>query len=74
VLEKAREAGQTAFRALCSIRVDERTADGIRERSTLDAEVHKEAVYFLTRTGHHSCRLRLRAAGSWQLRHLINRL
>ena len=54
VLEKAREAGQHCLSgALLDPRSMKELLPGFESEAPLDAEVHKEAVYFLTRTGHH---------------------
>jgi len=54
VLEKAREAGQHCLSgALLDPRSMKELLPGFASEAPLDAEVHKEAVYFLTRTGHH---------------------
>ena len=72
VLEKAREAGQHCLSgALLDPRSMKELLPGFESEAPLDAEVHKEGVYFLTRTGplpasHHASA----AAGSRQLRHL----
>src|ERR1022692_4015812 len=54
VLEKAREAGQHCLSgALLDPRSMKELLPGFEDEAPLDAEVHKEAVYFLTRTGHY---------------------
>ena len=54
VLEKAREAGQHCLSgALLDPRSMKELLPGFENEAPLDAVVHKEAVYFLTRTGHH---------------------
>src|SRR5271169_893578 len=53
VLEKAREAGQHCLSgALLDPRSMQELLPGFEKEAPLDAAVHKEAVYFLTRTGH----------------------
>jgi electron-transferring-flavoprotein dehydrogenase len=54
VLEKAREAGQHCLSgALLDPRSMKELLPGFESEAPLDAVVHKEAVYFLTREGHH---------------------
>ncbi len=54
VLEKAREAGQHCLSgALLDPRSMKELLPGFESEAPLDAEVHKEAVYFLTRTEHY---------------------
>src|ERR1700690_3820649 len=54
VLEKAREAGQHCLSgALLDPRSMKELLPGFESEAPLDAEVHKEGVYFLTRTGHY---------------------
>jgi electron-transferring-flavoprotein dehydrogenase len=54
VLEKAREAGQHCLSgALLDPRSMKELLPGFESEAPLDAEVHKEAVYFLTRNGHY---------------------
>src|SRR6202789_4002868 len=54
VLEKAREAGQHCLSgALLDPRSMKELLPGFENEAPLDAVVDKEAVYFLTRTGHH---------------------
>jgi electron-transferring-flavoprotein dehydrogenase len=54
VLEKAREAGQHCLSgALLDPRSMKELLPEFVNEAPLDATVHKEAVYFLTRTGHH---------------------
>src|SRR6202041_2409518 len=54
VLEKAREAGQHCLSgALLDPRSMKELLPGFESEAPLDAVVHKEAVHFLTRTGHH---------------------
>jgi electron-transferring-flavoprotein dehydrogenase len=54
VLEKAREAGQHCLSgALLDPRSMKELLPGFESEAPLDAEVHKEAVYFLTRKGHY---------------------
>src|SRR5208283_3028782 len=54
VLEKAREAGQHSLSgALLDPRSMKELLPGFEDEAPLDAEVHKEGVYFLTRTGHY---------------------
>src|SRR5580692_6817949 len=54
VLEKAREAGQHCLSgALLDPRSMKELLPGFENEAPVDAVVHKEAVYFLTRTGHH---------------------
>jgi electron-transferring-flavoprotein dehydrogenase len=53
VLEKAREAGQHCLSgALLDPRSMKELLPGFESEAPLDAVVHKDAVYFLTRTGH----------------------
>src|SRR5208282_1896489 len=54
LLEKAREAGQHCLSgALLDPRSMKELLPGFEREAPLDAEVHKEAVYFLTRKDHH---------------------
>jgi electron-transferring-flavoprotein dehydrogenase len=54
VLEKAREAGQHCLSgALLDPRSMKELLPGFETEAPLDAEVHKEGVYFLTRAGHY---------------------
>ncbi len=54
VLEKAREAGQHCLSgALLDPRSMKELLPGFESDAPLDAVVNKDAVYFLTRTGHH---------------------
>src|ERR1017187_10009757 len=54
VLEKAREAGQHCLSgALLDPRSMKELLPGFEKEAPLDAEVHKEGVYFLTREGHY---------------------
>lgn len=54
VLEKAREAGQHCLSgALLDPRSMKELLPGFESEAPLDAVVHKEAVHFLTRTGHY---------------------
>lgn len=54
VLEKAREAGQHCLSgALLDPRSMRELLPGFEDEAPLDAEVHKDAVYFLTREGHY---------------------
>src|SRR5450755_4170379 len=54
VLEKAREAGQHCLSgALLDPRSMKELLPGFESEAPLDAAVHKEGVYFLTRTGHY---------------------
>ncbi len=54
VLEKAREAGQHCLSgALLDPRSMKELLPGFETEAPLDAVVHKDAVYFLTRTGHY---------------------
>ena len=54
LLEKAREAGQHCLSgALLDPRSMKELLPGFESEAPLDATVHKEAVYFLTRQGHH---------------------
>src|SRR5258708_10535722 len=54
VLEKAREAGQHCLSgALLDPRSMKELLPGFENEAPLDAVVHKDAVYFLTRTGHY---------------------
>src|SRR3984893_12448251 len=54
VLEKAREAGQHCLSgALLDPRSMKELLPGFESEAPLDAVVHKDAVYFLTRTSHH---------------------
>src|SRR5260370_19945242 len=54
VLEKAREAGQHCLSgALLDPRSMQELLPGFESEATLDAVVHKDAVYFLTRSGHY---------------------
>jgi electron-transferring-flavoprotein dehydrogenase len=54
VLEKAREAGQHSLSgALLDPRSMKELLPGFEKDAPLDAKVHKEGVYFLTRTGQH---------------------
>ena len=54
VLEKAREAGQHCLSgALLDPRSMKELLPGFEEDAPLDATVHKEGVFFLTKTGHH---------------------
>jgi electron-transferring-flavoprotein dehydrogenase len=54
VLEKAREAGQHCLSgALLDPRSMKELLPGFESEAPLDAEVHKEGVYFLTRNGHY---------------------
>jgi electron-transferring-flavoprotein dehydrogenase len=54
VLEKAREAGQHCLSgALLDPRSMKELLPGFENEAPLDAEVDKEAIYFLTRTGHY---------------------
>src|ERR1700680_1977654 len=54
VLEKAREIGQHCLSgALLDPRSMRELLPGFEKEAPLDAEVHKDAVYFLTRTGHY---------------------
>ena len=54
VLEKAREAGQHCLSgALLDPRSMKELLPGFESEAPLDAVVHKDAVYFLTRTGHY---------------------
>ncbi len=54
VLEKSREAGQHCLSgALLDPRSMRELLPGFEKEAPLDAEVHKEGVYFLTRTGHY---------------------
>jgi electron-transferring-flavoprotein dehydrogenase len=54
VLEKAREAGQHCLSgALLDPRSMKELLPGFESEAPLDAEVRKEAVYFLTRNGHY---------------------
>src|SRR5882724_10681197 len=54
VLEKAREAGQHCLSgALLDPRSMKELLPGFESEAPLDAVVHKESVYFLTRQGHH---------------------
>src|SRR5438445_7464693 len=54
VLEKAREAGQHCLSgALLDPRSMKELLPGFESDAPLDAVVNKEAVYFLTRTGHY---------------------
>ena len=54
VLEKAREAGQHSLSgALLDPRSMKELLPGFEKEAPLDATVHKEGVYFLTKTGHH---------------------
>ncbi len=54
VLEKAREAGQHCLSgALLDPRSMKELLPGFESEAPLDAKVHKEAVYFLTRNGHY---------------------
>src|SRR5277367_4606322 len=54
VLEKAREAGQHCLSgALLDPRSMRELLPGFESEAPLDAVVHKEAVHFLTRTGHY---------------------
>ena len=54
VLEKAREAGQHCLSgALLDPRSMHELLPGFEKEAPLDAEVHKEGVHFLTRTGHY---------------------
>src|SRR6202142_3156723 len=54
VLEKAREAGQHCLSgALLDPRSMKELLPGFESEAPLDATVHKEAVHFLTRTGHY---------------------
>jgi len=54
VLEKAREAGQHCLSgALLDPRSMQELLPGFESEAPLDAVVHKDAVYFLTRTGHY---------------------
>src|ERR1700681_1766975 len=54
VLEKAREAGQHCLSgALLDARSMKELLPGFENEAPLDAVVHKDAVYFLTRTGHY---------------------
>jgi hypothetical protein len=72
VLEKAREAGQHCLSgALLDPRSMKELLPGFENEAPLDAVVHKEAVHFLTRTGHYELPLTPPPlAGSRQLRHL----
>src|ERR1022692_4665964 len=54
VVEKAREAGQHCLSgALLDPRSMKELLPGFESEAPLDATVHKEAVHFLTRTGHY---------------------
>src|SRR6195256_6471929 len=54
VLEKAREAGQHCLSgALVDPRSMKELLPGFESEAPLDAVVHREAVYFLTKSGHH---------------------
>jgi electron-transferring-flavoprotein dehydrogenase len=54
VLEKSREAGQHCLSgALLDPRSMRELLPGFEKEAPLDAEVHKEGVYFLTSTGHY---------------------
>ena len=54
VLEKSREAGQHCLSgALLDPRSMRELLPGFEKEAPLDAQVHKEGVYFLTRTGHY---------------------
>jgi electron-transferring-flavoprotein dehydrogenase len=54
VLEKSREAGQHCLSgALLDPRSMRDLLPGFEKEAPLDAQVHKEGVYFLTRTGHY---------------------
>src|SRR5260370_15899937 len=54
VLEKAREAGQHCLSgALLDPRSMKELLPGFESEAPLDAVVHKDVVYFLTRTGHY---------------------
>src|SRR5580692_11778448 len=54
VLEKAREVGQHCLSgALLDPRSMRELLPGFETEAPLDATVHKEGVYFLTRRGHH---------------------
>ena len=54
VLEKAREAGQHCLSgALLDPRSMKELLPGFESEAPLDARVHKEGVYFLTRNGHY---------------------
>ncbi len=54
VLEKAREAGQHCLSgALLDPRSMKELLPGFEAEAPIDAIVHKEAVYFLTKSGHH---------------------
>jgi electron-transferring-flavoprotein dehydrogenase len=54
VLEKAREAGQHCLSgALLDPRSMKELLPGFESEAPLDAQVHKEGVYFLTRKGHY---------------------
>src|ERR1700682_826880 len=54
VLEKAREAGQHCLSgALLDPRSMKELLPGFESEAPLDAVVHKDSVYFLTRTGHY---------------------
>jgi electron-transferring-flavoprotein dehydrogenase len=54
VLEKAREAGQHCLSgALLDPRSMKELLPGFEKEAPLDATVHKEGVFFLTKTGHH---------------------
>src|SRR5580700_9988349 len=54
VLEKAREAGQHCLSgALLDPRSMKELLPGFESEAPLDAVVHKDAVYFLTRKGHY---------------------
>src|SRR6202035_1558952 len=54
VLEKAREAGQHCLSgALLDPRSMRELLPGFESEAPIDAEVTRESVYFLTRTGHY---------------------
>src|ERR1700758_731228 len=54
VLEKAREAGQHCLSgALLDPRSMKELLPGFEAEAPIDATVHKEGVYFLTKTGHY---------------------
>src|ERR1700723_2117440 len=54
VLEKAREIGQHCLSgALLDPRSMRELLPGFEKEAPLDAQVHKEGVYFLTRSGHY---------------------